>query len=312
MHRLIAPLVLLLSLAVPAKADDSPYPPVDPEADVIQGGRESPVTMLVYVSPGCIHCLDLMSSFASPDIGGLLDGRVRVVVRELPSFLPPPRGEISKQRRRNGQTLSLALAVASHCMKDAKPGAVLLNWRFLGNYVDRFAVGEDGVRFWPYLDTEQATRFSRRFRSDEWQQSDVLETCYADAGRVAGIRERIAAQTRAFVEAAPEGTALPVVLLDGEPYEWSRLVPLQRRRDDLKNALAVAVNEGKAERYEQCRHERFLRDHPRFAAEQIPDVIAGINDPSARPPGLPRSLGYWMDVSDSWQMSAMLCARHKP
>ena len=67
---------------------------IDPEIDIILGDENAPHEMIVYYSPGCIHCLVLYEkTFRKIKELYIDQGKLRYVMREIPAILPFKKDE---------------------------------------------------------------------------------------------------------------------------------------------------------------------------------------------------------------------------
>lgn len=318
-HSIILKTVLsVTTFLMPASAQDSgPYPAIDPATDMIEGQADAPVTLLTYVSPACIHCINLMDELSS---GALLQfinsGDLRIVVRQVPTGMPPAPEGATDEVIANALRLSNLISIASKCVYEQSSMSVLINWKYIHLYTRGGAARDDsGVANWPYLDTRQLQEFFQWFWTQERVESQQeLAACIDDpAVRRSLFAEVIQAEDE-FLAVAPDGWNLPVVILDGQTIDWNGANTTEGRltlESAVQAAVSAAQNSPSVSAYEQCRREEFVKTYWRMSPEDVPAMIDGINDPSARPSGLPTSRSYWLEVSDIWGLTEYACARYK-
>lgn len=318
-HNLILATVLsVTTFLMPASAQETnPYPAADPSVDMIEGLMDAPVTMTVYVSPACGHCLTLMRALtqgvAREQLGA---GNLRIVVRELPSIRPNAPESATDEMRANAERVTNMLAVASRCVHRQDATWVMGQWVGVQAYVSGNAPQSSGLRQWPYISNQELTDFAAYFRSQARPISqDELMACYEDANVSAPIVAAIQQTTSDFYDATSGGFTLPLIYVGDQPVDWSSSRPLAERIEALNTAIEAAasnsISEPSVTPYEQCRREEFVKTYWRMSPEDVPAMISGINNPSARPSGLPTSRSYWSEVSDIWGLTEYACARFR-
>ena len=296
----------LLFCSNPALAD---APPVDERRDIIVGETDAPHTLLVYLSPGCTHCLDLQGEII-PNLvrNHVTPGDLRLVYRLLPSIISTRRGDdVTVDDHARALSMSRFMAGALRCSYDE--GGQAAFFESLAQLVILYV--RDEMREvqpdfqWPYGDAATSRLLWDRYLERSAIDAAAYDACIADGrqDRILSIFE----EDRVAFDAAGY-TSLPALFLDGAP------VSTQGSRAQIAEAIARQLseqtsNDADAE-FEACRRREAgirLGVHE----NDIEGLVAGINNPAARPgPYRSRGGGFWSNVADAWQRAAWTCGRY--
>ena len=221
MRRLVVlltiPLIInaLVLWSFPSSAD---VPPVDERRDIIFGERDAPHTLVIFLSPGCTHCLELQRQLL-PDIARnhVTTGDLRLVYRFLPLLISARSGDdITAEEQARAMLTSRLLAGGLRCAYETEGQTAFLE--SLAGLVALYATGEMRTLQpdfqWPYGSAETSTALWERFLEGSPITAETYNACIAEGGaeRMLSIFEE---DKEGFERAGY--TSIPALFLDGAP-----------------------------------------------------------------------------------------------
>lgn len=289
----------------PSSAD---VPPVDEHRDIIFGEHDAPHTLLIYLSPGCTHCLRLQRQLI-PDLvrNHVVDGELRLVYRFLPLLISfKTEDDVTADEHARAMLTSRLLAGGLRCSYETK--GVIAFLESLTHLVTLHATGEmSNVQpdfQWPYGSPETSTALWERFLEGSPIDSDTYNACVSgdSAARMLSIFE----ENKSGFESAGY-TDIPALFLNGE------LISLQPGFAAAANAITRQLPSPVSDKdaaFLACRKETTSR-RLGVPLGDIDGLIAGINDRFARTGNYRRrSANFWLNVAEVWQLASWNCGRH--
>ena len=299
----------------PSVAD---IPPVDETRDIIVGRMDAPNTLLIYFSPGCVQCVELQSYIIihlarDHVVPGMVrdevhPGDLRLAVRMVPAFIGSWRAvDVPAEDRTRALALSRLLASALHCSydSDGQAGFIQSQSALIELHLrNEMAEVQPDFR-WPYGTNETSRTLFYRLLEQSGMEEEGFRACTAGEGQTRLLRRFN--ENQAGFEAAGY-TALPALFFNGAPVSmqsgFTTIVEgLVRQLSERTSSEADAA-------FNACR-QREAGIRLGVPESDVAGLVAGINNPSARPAPYHRRGGnFWSNVADAWQRAAWTCGRY--
>lgn len=226
-------LALCLMAAVPGigAADQK----LDPKLDATIGQAEAPHQLVIYYSPGCPKCL----TFLDTDLvfilqGYVRDGRLLVVLRDIPSFFPVI--DTTEEKILAAYRFSSTLSLNLHCYhrtKELQSFLIALDALIVAQ--KEHSAANPAVLF-PYLPEGAAQQafFASLSRRDGFDAAGIGDCAQGE------IWDEIVARwdrNKQIFDATAKGGGVPALFIDGQ-----RVAPKTTdRMPDVRRALLTTI-----------------------------------------------------------------------
>lgn len=171
--------LLALCLSGAARAEDEPngLRAGVPNQDIIFGEIDAPHELLVYLSPGCSHCLDHVGKVASRierDYVGT--GRLRMTIRLVPQLFLQPRDKSRASVMAENST-TMADNLMCRFAHEGAPALFDLLKEVAGQFRTRVAGDERAFRSWPYMEQAAISEFYNDLARTGALRFDQVNVC---------------------------------------------------------------------------------------------------------------------------------------
>lgn len=120
--RLASMATMIACLATsPVLSDPDPMQAGDPARDIILGGTDAPHELVMYLSPGCYHCLQSHEAILRQNAYARFveSGKIRLIYRMAPSVFVQPE---SDEAFKDAASRSARLALYGRCLHETQGG----------------------------------------------------------------------------------------------------------------------------------------------------------------------------------------------